>query len=748
MNRIKHLLTIACLLIGTTFMYGQSDCDKHEAFFCDDFESYDTTMPLGPQSDNWTTWSGTEGGAEDGEVSTLQANSGSQSMKITGGVGQDVLLEMDDLTSGRYRIRFDIYIGEGNGAYYNVQHNFDAAGMVYEWASQINFFADGTAQLDAGAGGDVVFEYAQAEWLRVDQIVDMDADTTSITLGGRFLRSWKFSHQAVPDAGLPPGEPGTNAIAAINFYPIDASYEYFIDDIFVEELPGCSLDASAIICDDMEGYTSGEMVGPQSSFYSTWGVADGGAEDAMVSTAFANSGANSIYIGDNGTTDVTVQLGNRTEGIYQIDFMLYIPAGSDGYFNLHSAEIPNPPTTVWLAEMYLGYDGTADTEGMGAVNLDGTTFAFPHDEWFMVRNVVDLDNNTLNFWVDGVQVYTDYAIVDANLGCIDLFSASIAPSTMDMYFDDLVFSRIERTCDDVVVGEPTASANVVCFGESLLVELDGTSILPPFNDLGNLSGLTWGVFSADVSNSVDPFNDAAFLGAVGTTFPSDEYPIDFVNDGVAIAPGTYWFAPVYIGNTINTDGTFAGFDFTDGCVKTGTAVMVVIAEEIPAVTADIDAIGSTGADGTATVSNVAGGTGDYTYLWSDGSTGATATDLPPGDVTCTITSTDANGCSTETVLTATVGMLEDVDDIKILESLTIAPNPTNGNIVVDLSLSESAVVQLQIVSVTGKVLTQFTPQTTNSFNQSVDLSHLANGLYFAKINVGHDAVVKKINLMK
>jgi PKD repeat protein len=51
-------------------------------------------------------------------------------------------------------------------------------------------------------------------------------------------------------------------------------------------------------------------------------------------------------------------------------------------------------------------------------------------------------------------------------------------------------------------------------------------------------------------------------------------------------------------------------------------------------------------DGTATVS-ASGGTGGYTYLWSPtGGTGATATGLPAG--TYTLTVTDANGCTAQT----------------------------------------------------------------------------------------------------
>ena len=48
-------------------------------------------------------------------------------------------------------------------------------------------------------------------------------------------------------------------------------------------------------------------------------------------------------------------------------------------------------------------------------------------------------------------------------------------------------------------------------------------------------------------------------------------------------------------------------------------------------------------DGTASVSVTSGGTGSYTYLWSNGATTATASGLVVG--TYTVTVTDLNGCT-------------------------------------------------------------------------------------------------------
>jgi predicted secreted protein len=58
------------------------------------------------------------------------------------------------------------------------------------------------------------------------------------------------------------------------------------------------------------------------------------------------------------------------------------------------------------------------------------------------------------------------------------------------------------------------------------------------------------------------------------------------------------------------------------------------------------------ATGSATVSNITGGTGTYTYAWApSGGTAATATGLAAGIYTCTIT--DANGCTLVKTITIT-----------------------------------------------------------------------------------------------
>ena len=107
--------------------------------FSDDFEAY-TTGALGPQSTSWSTWSGTEGGAEDGIVSTAQASSGTKSIyfnsTVANGGPQDCVLDFGPMyTSGVFTYQSDFYVATGKSAYFNFQAT-QTIGQT--WALNVN----------------------------------------------------------------------------------------------------------------------------------------------------------------------------------------------------------------------------------------------------------------------------------------------------------------------------------------------------------------------------------------------------------------------------------------------------------------------------------------------------------------------------------------------------------------------------------------------------------------------------------
>lgn len=86
----------------------------------------------------------------------------------------------------------------------------------------------------------------------------------------------------------------------------------------------------------------------------------------------------------------------------------------------------------------------------------------------------------------------------------------------------------------------------------------------------------------------------------------------------------------------------------NGCASTSS--VTITQAQGPSATVQLTTQATCLTGGSATVS-VSGGTTPYTYLWSNGATTATATNLAPGVRTVTVT--DANGCSTTGSVTIT-----------------------------------------------------------------------------------------------
>ena len=604
MRLFRLLLPVIILISLSERIYAQPDCALNQAYICEDFDSYDNTMPIGPQSLVWSTWSGVEGGAEDAFVSTAQSASGGQSLALDGQAGggpQDVLLLLGDQTTGRYHIQFKMYIPAGNGGYYNMQH-FEAPGT--EFASQMDFAPGGTFTFDAGGAAAATGSFPEDTWFVIDQVIDLDNDWATLSVDGRHVFAWPFSWQAF-------SQTGTNQLGGFDFYPADENYDYFIDDLFVEGLPACTLDPESIICDDMESYGGGDNpIGPTSSFWTTWSLADGGSEDGLSSSDYANSGSYSMKVQEGQSQDVILLLGNKQSGLATLQWMEYVPAGATAYYNIQEDEEPG---LQWNMDVFFNDGGGAP--GVGSFNQSLATFTYPEDAWFMVRQVVDLDEGGIALWIDGNYVNPDIDFTGLRLGSIDFFSID---ATNRYYIDDVVYK-----------------------------------------------------------------------------------------DGVDCSA---W----------------------DPITATGTAT---------------DAIAGNN-DGTATV-EAAGGLENYTYMWDSGQTTAAITDLAPGDYTCTVSPMASfGGCLEPVTVTVTVGELVGTSDLDILQSIRISPNPTAGNVLFDLQLTEVAEVHMDLQNISGQVLAVYNSQLTDSPRYELDMSGYANGIYFARFTVGSKVLVRKIVLDK
>jgi hypothetical protein len=209
----QFLLPCALLIFSSAF--GQTPLLE------EDFESYSVGDYIGATSAYWTTWSGATGGAEDGQVSDEQANSGTQSLKIFGNVAgtgpMDIYLPIGLETA--YEVSYNIYVPSGYSAYMNVQEEL-TPGIT--WAFDMVFSGNGSIQLSIDQVDIAFGSYNLDEWTSISLRMDPLNDRAEVFIGGEYIANFAFD----------------GIIGGVNFFGFgdgNSAGLYYIDDVVVVE---------------------------------------------------------------------------------------------------------------------------------------------------------------------------------------------------------------------------------------------------------------------------------------------------------------------------------------------------------------------------------------------------------------------------------------------------------------------------------------------------------------------------------
>ena len=201
-----------------------------------------------------------------------------------------------------------------------------------------------------------------------------------------------------------------------------------------------SFAQSVIYQDDFEAYTVGDYLAVQAPEWTTWSNAPGTAEDAFISDDYALSPTKSVKI--DGTTDLILPLGDKQNGKFELAFAYFIETGYGGYYNLQHYEAPG---TEWAVEVYFASDGT------GEINADGSTipFSYAPGTWLEFLNVVDMDNDVAEIWMDGTLLHTwqwstqSGGGAGANqLGGLNVYAGAPAGDDPLFYMDDVLYQQV------------------------------------------------------------------------------------------------------------------------------------------------------------------------------------------------------------------------------------------------------------------------------------------------------------------
>ncbi len=137
-------------------------------------------------------------------------------------------------------------------------------------------------------------------------------------------------------------------------------------------------------------------------------------------------------------------------------------------------------------------------------------------------------------------------------------------------------------------------------------------------------------------------------------------------------------------------------------------------------------------------------TGFTGYIWSTGETTESITVTEPG--TYVLSATDANGC--EQIVETEVTLLSSVADLNALEqSLNIFPNPNTGNFSISFVLAQNQNISVDMINLQGKVVsTQNINATAGTNNLPVNVSTVAKGIYFVKIQTIDGAITRRVSV--
>ncbi len=206
----KNILLIACIL----FSLGSIA----QINFSDNFDSYAVNAYLGPQSPNWTTWSGIQGGADDIFVTNVDAHSGANSLYFTstatsGGPADIVLPFGGPHTKGNFTFTTWFKIVNGKGGYFNFQGN-NTIGNLFTLNT---FFApNGDLSITNTKGQAIATTYPQGTWFEFKFVADLNTNSWDLLINGVSKGTFQCADFT---------------IASIDYYATGPTDAFYVDDV-------------------------------------------------------------------------------------------------------------------------------------------------------------------------------------------------------------------------------------------------------------------------------------------------------------------------------------------------------------------------------------------------------------------------------------------------------------------------------------------------------------------------------------
>jgi hypothetical protein len=85
-----------------------------------------------------------------------------------------------------------------------------------------------------------------------------------------------------------------------------------------------------------------------------------------------------------------------------------------------------------------------------------------------------------------------------------------------------------------------------------------------------------------------------------------------------------------------------------------------------------------------------------------------------------------------------------VENADLMSSLNVYPNPTTGKFTVNINNPEAADMTIELVNISGQVVYRNEVKAAYSYNEDIDASTFAKGVYYLKVNNGNGVKIEKV----
>ncbi len=484
---------------------------------------------------------------------------------------------------------------------------------------------------------------------------------------------------------------------------------------------GCSATASASV-------GNGTSIGIGATFSST-GTDCSGTNGTATATP-SNGVAPYTYLWSNASTDQTAT--NLSVGTYSVTVTdANGCVGSLSNINVaYNGTAITSNTPVTTASSCGAADGTAEV----SPNNGTAPYSYLWSNGETTQQIANIGAGTYSVTItdnDGCSG------VVSNINVSNLNAPSVAAGT-----------TTNTTCN----GLSNGSSNVVVSG--------GTA---PFTYLwsngetsSSASGLAAGVYNVSVTDAGscvgigsvtigEPTAIVITVDAANTNDPS----CNGGNNGSAailVSGGTAGYSYVWSngGNSASINGLTAGSYVVtvldaNGCPATSS---VNVAEPAAisgnATATNTSASGAT--DGSVSLA-VNGGSGAYTYLWSNGATTQNLNNVGAG--TYSVTITDANGCTN--VASATVQVNTTAVNINNSNiSVNLFPNPTENFATLQVSLAKASELTIEVITMNGQVISRINDSNVLNNQYTLNTAELTSGVYIVRLIAGSETATYRL----